>query len=156
MAELIQVFFVRAEAPTPPPEGATSVTPERLIRALNTLALAMAKEALLSPEGRAAKAGEIAAFVRTHLAVLDQAVRQWPSCTPAFPSPEEATAGIDPPDRTCSECTCWRRHYEAWKQTAAPAWWPNAEQIAREELEAWFARRLGAVQRAAQVQPASG
>ncbi len=156
MAELIQVLFVRAEAPTPPPEGATPVTPERLIRALNTLALAMAKEALLSPEGRAAKAGEIAAFVRTHLAVLDQAVRQWPSCTPAFPSPEEATAGIDPPERTCSECTCWRRQYEAWKQTAAPAWWPNAEQVAREDLEGWIAGRLEAGRRAAAIQPASG
>jgi hypothetical protein len=127
-----------------------------LFRALNTLTLAFAREALLSPDERTEKAGDIVAFVQTQLAVIDQAARQWPSCTPAFPSPEEAMAGIDPPERTCSECTCWRRQYEAWKQTVAPAWWPNAEQVARENLEAWIAGRLEAGRRAAAIQPVSG
>jgi len=40
-----------------------TVTPERLTRALNTLALCLAKEALLSPDERAGRAEEIATFV---------------------------------------------------------------------------------------------
>ena len=153
---LISVLFVRRDAPSSPGEGGAPVTPERLARALNTLALCLAKEALLSVEERTQKAGEIAAFVRRQLAVVDQAARQWLACTPAFPSLEEAMQGIVPPDRTCSACTCWRRHYEAWKQTVAPAWWPNAEPVTREELEAWVARQQGAGPRRARVEPASG
>jgi hypothetical protein len=153
---LIRVLFVRSDPPSSPGEGTAPVTPERLARALNTLALCLAKEALLSPEERAQRAEEIAAFVRRQLAVIDQAARQWPACTPAFPSLEEAINGIVPPERTCSTCTCWRRHYEAWKHTVAPAWWPNAEPVAREELEAWVARQQGAVRRRTRVEPASG
>ena len=153
---LISVLFVRSDALGSPGEGSATVTPERLARALHTLALCLAKEALLSPEERAQRAEEIAAFVRRQLSVVDQAARQWPACIPAFPSREEAVNGIVPPERTCSACTCWRRHYEAWKVTAAPAWWPNAEQIAREELEAWVARRLGATRGAAPIPSASG
>ena len=153
---LIRVLFVRSDAPIPPPEATVPVTPESLARALNTLALCLAKEALLSSEERAQRAEEIAAFVRRQLSVVNQAARQWPACTPAFPSREEAVNGIVPPERTCSACTCSRRPYEAWKATAAPAWWPNAEQAAREELEAWVARRLGSTRRAAPIQSASG
>ena len=153
---LIRVLFVRSDAPGSPGEGTATVAPERLARALNTLALGLAKEALLSPEERAQRAEEIAAFVRKQLSVVDQAARQWPACTPAFPSTEEAMKGTVPPERTCSACTCWRRHYEAWKHTVAPAWWPNAEQVAREELEAWVARRLGGTRRVAPIQSASG
>lgn len=72
---------------------------------------------------------------------------------PGVPVPEEAMQGIVPPERTCSTCTCWRRHYEAWKHTVAPAWWPNAEPVTREELEAWVARQQGAVRRRARVEP---
>lgn len=150
---LIRVLFVRRDATSLPGEGIATVTPERLARALNTLALCLAKEALLSAAERARKAEEIAAFVRRQLAVVDQAARQWPACTPAFPSFEEAMQGIVPPERTCSTCTCWRRHYEAWKHTVAPAWWPNAEPVTREELEAWVARQQGAVRRRARVEP---
>ena len=153
---LIRVLFVRRDTPSSPGEGGATVTPERLARALNTLALCLAKEALLSPEERARRAEEIAAFVRRQLDVVDQAARQWPACTPAFPSLEEGVNGIVPPERTCSACTCWRRHYEAWKRTTATAWWPNAEPVAREELEAWVARRLGSTRRAAPIQSASG
>ena len=151
----LRVVFVRAAPPTTP-EGGRPIDVPALFRALNTLTLAFAREAILSPDERTEKAGDIVAFVQTQLAVIDQAARQWPSCTPAFPSPEEAMAGIDPPERTCSECTCWRRQYEAWKQTAAPAWWPNAEQVAREDLEGWIAGRLEAGRRAAAIQPVSG
>jgi len=153
---LIRVLFVRRDAPSSAGEGGAPVTPDRLARALNTLALCLAKEALLSVEERASKAEEIAAFVRRQLAVVDQAARQWPACTPAFPSLEEAMNGLVPPDRTCSECTCWRRHYEAWKHTVAPAWWPNAEKIPREELQASVARQQEAGRERARVEPASG
>ncbi len=152
----ITVVFVRPRTPPPTPEGVGPVTPEALARALNTLALCVAREGLLTPDARAEKAGEIATFVRKHLAVVDQAARQWPACTPAFPSLEEALAGAAPLDRTCGECGCWRRHYDAWKKTMAPPWWPNAEEAGREELEAWVAQRLGAVQRGARVHPAPG
>lgn len=151
---LPSVLFVRRDAPGSPEESGAPVSAERLARALNTLALCLAKEALLSPEERAQKAEEIAAFVRRQLAVVDQAARQWPACTPAFPSLEEAMQGIAPPDRTCSTCTCWRRHYEAWKETVAPAWWPNAEPVAREELQAWVARQQAAVRPRRGVAPA--
>ena len=135
----LTVIFVRPDAPPPPPESTVPVTPEGLTRAFNTFALALAREALLSPEERAAKAKEIVAFVSKLLDVINQAAHQWPACTPALPSLEEALAGVTPPDRTCQRCTCWRQYYEAWKRTAAPAWWPNAEAATREELEAWIA-----------------
>ena len=151
---LIRIVFIRSDALLPPAEATVLVTAESLARALNTLALCLAKEALLSLEERAGKAEEIAAFVRRQLAVVDQAARQWPACTPAFPSLEEAMQGIVPPERTCSTCTCWRRHYETWKHTVAPAWWPNVEPVTREELEAWVARQQGAVRRRPQVEPA--
>lgn len=135
------VVFVRPDAPPAALEGATPATPEGLRKALNTFALAMAKEALLDPEERARKAPEIVAFASKLLAIIDQAVRQWPPCSPAFPSLEEAIAGITPPDRICTECACWRQYYEAWKTTEAPAWWPNAEAVSREEIETWVSRQ---------------
>ncbi len=117
----LTVIFARPDAPPTPPENTVPVTPEALTRAFNTFALVLAKEALLSPEERAAKAKEIVAFVSRLLGVITQAAHQWPACTPAFPSLEEARAGVTPPDRTCQECACWRQYYEAWKRTAAPA-----------------------------------
>mgnify|MGYP001561555082 CR=1 FL=1 len=141
MPDSVAVIFVRPDAPPAAPEGASPVTPEGLKKALNTFALAMAKEALLDPEERARKAPEIVAFVSKLLAVIDQAVRQWPPCSPAFPSLEDAMAGITPPDRICGECACWSQHYEAWKTPEAPAWWPNAEAVSREELETWTKRQ---------------
>ncbi len=149
----IRLLFVRSEAASSPEESAVPVTPERLVRALNTLALCLARETLLSADERARKADDIAAFVRRQLDFVDQAARQWPACTPAFPSQEEAMAGIEPPERTCSTCTCWRRHYEQWKHTLAPAWWPNADRVARDELEALVARQQGAVRRQARAEP---
>ncbi len=132
----LKVVFVR-ETPPATPEGGRPIDVPALFRALNTLTLAFAREALLSPDERTEKAGDIVAFVQTQLAVIDQAARQWPSCTPAFPSLEEAQASILPPERTCSECGCWRRYYETWKTMMAPAWWPNADQAERRELERW-------------------
>ena len=135
------VIFVQSDAPPPPPEGIAPVTPEALTRAFHTFALALAKEALLSPEERAAKATEIAAYVSKLLGVINLAAHQWPACTPAFPSSEDVRAGIPPPDRTCQHCSCWRQYYDAWKQTTAPPWWPNPNAATREELEAWVAKQ---------------
>lgn len=123
------------------PDKPSTITAEELLTAFTRFALALAREALLTSEERTQKAEAIAAFVRAQLTVIDQAARQWPACTPALPSLEEARAGLSPPDRTCQQCACWRQYYEAWKRTGAPAWWPNADQASREELEAWAAQR---------------